>query len=289
MATKGRPDWRSDTDLVQLCNKGDAGEATRAFETLYKRHKDYVIRVALRFVPDQTSALDVLQKIFSYLLRKFPPAGPGLVLASNSLAADGNDGPNIKANSDSPVRGIQRDLNSQNRSRKRRDGYRTIDGSGNNLTHPNLNAAQTQLNRMMLSDYADYVAQMPGLDRPGPREISNAVSDQADPKFNTLGVSDYVWQWGQFVDHDIDLTGGVFPAELAPVQIPPGDPHFDPDAAGNQVMQFNRSIYDPSTGTGPNNSRQQMNEITGWIDASNVYGSATYVPQSCARTTALAG
>jgi len=196
-----------------------------------------------------------------------------LVLNSNSFAADGNKGPKDNANLESPVRGIQRDLNSQVRHRKRRDGYRTIDGSGNNLTDPTLNAAQTQLNRMMPADYADYVGQMSGLDRPGPREISNAVSDQAVSIFNTLDASDYVWQWGQFVDHDIDLTGGVFPAEPAPVQIPPGDLHFDPDATGNQVMQFNRSIYDPSSGTGPDNSRQQMNEITGWIDASNVYGS----------------
>lgn len=82
MATKATLDRRSDLDLVQACNYGGPQEATRAFETLYNRHKDYVIRVALRFVPDHDSALDVLQETFSYLLRKFPPVGPGLALTA---------------------------------------------------------------------------------------------------------------------------------------------------------------------------------------------------------------
>ncbi len=82
MATKGTSDRRSDADLVQACNYGDAQESTRAFETIYNRHKDYVVRVALRFVPDRDAALDVLQETFSYLLRKFPPTGRGLTLSA---------------------------------------------------------------------------------------------------------------------------------------------------------------------------------------------------------------
>ena len=83
MSNKGISDQRSDADLVLACNRGDGAAATRAFEILYMRHKNYVIRVALRFVPDNDSALDVLQETFSYLLRKFPPSGPGLTLTAN--------------------------------------------------------------------------------------------------------------------------------------------------------------------------------------------------------------
>ena len=83
MSNKGISDQRSDADLVQTCNQGNSADATIAFEILYMRHKDYVIRVALRFVPDNDSALDVLQETFSYLLRKFPPSGPGLTLTAN--------------------------------------------------------------------------------------------------------------------------------------------------------------------------------------------------------------
>ena len=75
MARPRRPDPRSDEALVEVCNQGNAGEAARAFEALYLRHKDYVLRVALRFVPDTDTALDVLQETFTYLLRRFPPAG----------------------------------------------------------------------------------------------------------------------------------------------------------------------------------------------------------------------
>jgi len=196
-----------------------------------------------------------------------------LAIASSAQATDSAQGSKPKNSADSPVRGIRRDLNPRHKTRPRGDGFRTIDGSGNNITNPALNSAGSSLTRMAPSDYADYVSQMSGLDRPGPREISNAVSGQAEPRFNTLGVSDYVWQWGQFLDHDIDLTDGVFPAEPAPIQVPLGDPNFDPESTGNQVMQFNRSTYDPSSGTAPGAAREQMNEITGWIDASNVYGS----------------
>lgn len=63
-----------------ICNSGSATDATAAFETLYLRHKDFVVRVALRYVPDNDSALDVVQETFDYLLHKFPPPGPGLTL-----------------------------------------------------------------------------------------------------------------------------------------------------------------------------------------------------------------
>lgn len=74
------PDRRSEQELIRACNEGTATEAARAFESLYRRNKDFVLRVALRFVRDNDSALDVLQETFTYLLRKFPPAGDGLVL-----------------------------------------------------------------------------------------------------------------------------------------------------------------------------------------------------------------
>jgi hypothetical protein len=55
--------------------------------------------------------------------------------------------------------------------------------------------------------------------------------------------------------------------------VPAGDPFFDPAGTGPVVLPVNRSIHDPATGTGAGNPRQQRNEVTAWIDASNVYGS----------------
>ena len=82
MARRRVDDPRSDNALIAVCNDGSAREAARAFEVLYRRHKAYVLRVALRFVPDTDTALDVLQETFLYLLRQFPPAGPGIELTA---------------------------------------------------------------------------------------------------------------------------------------------------------------------------------------------------------------
>jgi RNA polymerase sigma-70 factor, ECF subfamily len=75
-------DRRSDEELVGVCNVGDAESATAAFEALYRRHRDFVLRVARRFSGDRELALDALQDTFTYLLRKFPPAGDGLHLTA---------------------------------------------------------------------------------------------------------------------------------------------------------------------------------------------------------------
>jgi RNA polymerase sigma-70 factor (ECF subfamily) len=75
-------DQRSDQELVATCNDGRPKEAALAFEALYRRHRDYVLRIARRFVRDRELALDALQETFAYLLKKFPPAGGGLVLTA---------------------------------------------------------------------------------------------------------------------------------------------------------------------------------------------------------------
>ena len=43
-----------------------------AFETLYYRHRDWVIQVAFRFTGDRHAALDVAQEVFVYLCGKIP-------------------------------------------------------------------------------------------------------------------------------------------------------------------------------------------------------------------------
>jgi RNA polymerase sigma-70 factor (ECF subfamily) len=57
-----------DLALVDAANRGDAG----AFERLYRRHRDWTVRLAFRFTRDRDLALDVLQETFVYLLSKFP-------------------------------------------------------------------------------------------------------------------------------------------------------------------------------------------------------------------------
>jgi hypothetical protein len=69
----------------------------------------------------------------------------------------------------------------------------------------------------------------------------------------------------------MDLTESV--AESYHILVPQGDPFFDPAGTGVAQMPFFRSLYDSATGGSAASPRQQMNQVTAYIDASNVYGS----------------
>ncbi|CAM2010382.1 peroxidase family protein [Acanthopleuribacter pedis] len=148
--------------------------------------------------------------------------------------------------------------------------YRTIDGSNNNRNNPTWGTPFTQLERVVPPAYADGVSTLSGQNRPAPRDISNIVLSQSESKPSSKQLTDMVWVWGQFLDHDISLTNPVFPLEPHNISLPEDDPFF---ISGVPILPFNRSEYDRATGTGPDNPRQQLNEITAFIDASNVYGS----------------
>ena len=151
------------------------------------------------------------------------------------------------------------------------DEYRNIDGSGNNLDNPDLGSAGSRFVRTTPYEYSDGISAMAGDDRPSARHISNEIAKQTGSEPNAYGASDFLWVWGQFIDHDIDLTREAHVAESAPIGIPTGDPAFDPAGTGTQTMGFTRSGYDQSTGV--TDAREQMNDITAFIDASMVYGS----------------
>ena len=62
------PDPRRDEELIAAINSGDPD----AFEALYRRYRDWVARLAMRFTGDPDLAMDVLQETFAYLVRKMP-------------------------------------------------------------------------------------------------------------------------------------------------------------------------------------------------------------------------
>lgn len=128
--------------------------------------------------------------------------------------------------------------------------------------------------RLAPSRYADGVEEPSGADRPNPRTISNIVMAEPEAIPTQRGASSFLWQWGQFLDHDIDLTESTAD-EPFPISIPAGDPDFDPNSTGAVSLFLLRSIYAPNSGVDPTNPREQLNSITALIDASNVYGSDT--------------
>jgi hypothetical protein len=152
-------------------------------------------------------------------------------------------------------------------------GFRSIDGTDNNLANPEWGSAGEAFLRKARTDYEDGVSSPAGEDRPSAREISNAIADQqGEVSVNDRELSAMIYAWGQFIDHDIDLTMPTS-GESFPIAVPTGDPSFDPFGAGTQTIPLTRSGFDASTGTGVDNPRQQTNSITAWIDGSMIYGS----------------
>lgn len=151
--------------------------------------------------------------------------------------------------------------------------YRTVDGSGNNLIDPDLGSTNEQLLRLTSTEYSDGAATPAGADRPSAREISNELVAQETSEPNDRQLTDMAWLWGQFIDHDIDLTEAAEPHESFNIPVPQGDPDFDPAATGEAEIDLHRSVYDPETGDSVESPRQQINQITAFIDGSMIYGS----------------
>jgi hypothetical protein len=147
--------------------------------------------------------------------------------------------------------------------------FRTIDGAANNPDNPNWGQANTPFLRLTQVGYANSFGAPGGFNRRSSRLISNWCAAQDGDLLNRSGYTDMMWQWGQFLDHDIDLTPVVNPLEPFDIPVPNGDPWFDPNGTGNKTIPLDRSSY-----TIKNNVREQINAITAFIDGSNIYGSA---------------
>ncbi len=125
---------------------------------------------------------------------------------------------------------------------------RSWDGSGNNSVHSDWGKAGTDLLRTVKAEYSDGVYAPAGDDRPSARLISNTLSAQTESHPNDRFLSDWIYGWGQFIDHDLDLT--TTGTTAFDISVPKGDPFFDPQQTGTQVIILNRSNYDPNTGPG---------------------------------------
>ncbi len=148
---------------------------------------------------------------------------------------------------------------------------RSIDGSGNNARHADWGTAGSTFLRIAPAEYADGVSTPAGATRPSARAVSNAVSDSGgEGVVSDRMLSGMVYAWGQFLDHDLNLTRSGT-TESFPVAVPTGDPTFDPTGTGTQTLGFTRSAA--ATGTGVTTPRQQVNDVTAWLDGSMVYGS----------------
>lgn len=151
---------------------------------------------------------------------------------------------------------------------------RTFDGTLNNVSNPDYGAAHTQLRRVVSHAYSNGWSTPGGQNRPNPRVISNELFAQDTLLFDKLNLSDYVWVWGQFIDHDVVLVGND-PSEPQPIMVDFQDEIFNPDGDTDNpgIIVMSRSARASGTGFHPLNPREHINEITAYIDGSGVYGS----------------
>ena len=141
--------------------------------------------------------------------------------------------------------------------------YRSIDGSGNNLQHTNYNTTSTDFIRTTPAHFAD------GVSTPimgaNARDISNIVVAGQGATPNAEGLSGMMYAWGQFIDHDLDkMLGGTADISIATSAS---------DIFGGAAMKLSRAAIDPATGAGTGKPGAAINTVTGWLDASMVYGS----------------
>lgn len=107
---------------------------------------------------------------------------------------------------------------------------------------------------------------------PSARVISNELFG-ADPKlFNSHGISMVTAAWGQFIAHDMLMTGPASPTENMQVPVPVCDARMDELCTGPHNMSVWRNQWIAGTGTSRMNPRKQQNGCTSFIDASTVYG-----------------
>ncbi|XP_023778478.1 LOW QUALITY PROTEIN: thyroid peroxidase [Cyanistes caeruleus] len=198
--------------------------------------------------------------------------------------------------------------------------YRLITGACNNREHPRWGASNTALARWLPAAYEDGLSQPRGWDPsvqyngfqlPSVREVTRKIIHAPNEAVTEDNLySDIIMVWGQYIDHDIAFT----PQSTGRTTLLSGmecqmtcekqNPCFpikvttnDTLSAGMDCLPFYRSS--PACGTGDHtvlfgnisvlNTRQQINGLTSFLDASTVYGSTPAVENKLRNLTSNEG
>ncbi|XP_072881154.1 dual oxidase 2-like [Hemitrygon akajei] len=150
------------------------------------------------------------------------------------------------------------------------------DGWYNNLAHHSRGTVDTPFVRLLPARYADGVYEVfrePEL--PNARMISNvAMQGKSGIPCSKNRTVLFVYFGFHVFDEILEAVGNGCPAEFLNIQVPSGDPVFDPNSTGRVELPFQRSRWTTKSGQSPNYPRVQINHVTTWIDGSSIYGSS---------------
>lgn len=152
--------------------------------------------------------------------------------------------------------------------------FRPIGGSGNNIVNPGLNAVPgTPQIALAPLNFA------PGTNNgliaaPNARTISNVIAggtgvNGEDAETEDPVASAWLYVFGQFVDHDIDLEETPPTSAAIDIAVPPGDPTFPQGT----TIPMTRATRSPATNT-------IINTVAGYLDLSQLYGSTQSIADS---------
>ncbi|XP_014486409.1 PREDICTED: peroxidasin homolog [Dinoponera quadriceps] len=175
--------------------------------------------------------------------------------------------------------------------------YRTIDGSCNNLRHPTWGSSHTGFRRVLQPVYENGFSTPIGWEKsrryfgypkPAARLVSTTLISTHEITSDNR-ITHMVMQWGQFLDHDLDHALPSVSSEswdgidckkscdnaapCFPMEVPAGDPRI----SNRRCIDFVRTSAVCGSGAtsilwGGLTPREQLNQLTSYLDASQVYG-----------------
>ncbi|XP_076385365.1 peroxidasin [Megachile rotundata] len=175
--------------------------------------------------------------------------------------------------------------------------YRSIDGSCNNLRHPTWGSSYTGFRRVLQPIYENGFSSPVGWEKGRsyygyPKPAARLISTTLVATHNVTSderITHMVMQWGQFLDHDLDHALPSVSSEswdgidckkscdnaapCFPMDVPPGDPRVN----NRRCIDFIRTSAVCGSGAtsvlwGSFTPREQLNQLTSYMDASQVYG-----------------
>ncbi|MGZ4646342.1 MAG: peroxidase family protein [Blastococcus sp.] len=143
---------------------------------------------------------------------------------------------------------------------------RSVDGTYNDLDHPDMGRAGARFGRNIPLDKVLPVTQEQ-LMEPSPREVSRRLLTRTTflpaTSINTMAAS-----WLQFMIHDWFTHGEGDTSRLVDIPLKPGDPWYE------NPMRIPRIKNDPTRPADTTGPIITVNDVTHWWDGSSIYGSS---------------